>query len=170
MSRPLGPDSDLVCSDLERKRLDHDAAASRETGRRPRWNPFLHGAARYPAASAEAQHPVAPKKGQHPGGVIDFVASNPGSTAGDVARARGLDQNSVATRLVQLAKSRAYEGQARLCGAQLRVAGPNASLGNARSIIAGSDRAGIAAPIGGTAQSQSGQRLERSTFCMANRH
>jgi predicted transcriptional regulator len=37
--------------------------------------------------------------------VIEFVAANPGSTAGDVARALGLNRNSVATRLAQLAKS-----------------------------------------------------------------
>jgi hypothetical protein len=37
--------------------------------------------------------------------VIEFVASNPGSTAGDVVRALELNRNSVATRLAQLAKS-----------------------------------------------------------------
>jgi predicted transcriptional regulator len=37
--------------------------------------------------------------------VIEFVTSNPGSTAGDVARGLGLNRNSVATRLTQLAKS-----------------------------------------------------------------
>jgi winged helix-turn-helix DNA-binding protein len=37
--------------------------------------------------------------------VVEFVASNPGSTAGDVARALGLNRNSVATRLAQLAKA-----------------------------------------------------------------
>ena len=37
--------------------------------------------------------------------VIEFVASNPGSTAGDVARALRLNRNSVATRLAQLAKA-----------------------------------------------------------------
>jgi predicted transcriptional regulator len=37
--------------------------------------------------------------------VMEFVASNPGSTAGDVARALGLNRNAVATRLAQLAKS-----------------------------------------------------------------
>jgi Winged helix-turn-helix DNA-binding len=37
--------------------------------------------------------------------VIEFVASHPGSTAGDVARALGLNRNSVATRLAQLAKA-----------------------------------------------------------------
>ena len=37
--------------------------------------------------------------------VIEFVASNPGATAGDVAKALGLNRNSVATRLAQLAKS-----------------------------------------------------------------
>jgi predicted ArsR family transcriptional regulator len=33
------------------------------------------------------------------------VASNPGSTAGDVAKALGLNRNSVAARLAELAKS-----------------------------------------------------------------
>ena len=37
--------------------------------------------------------------------VIEFVASNPGSTAGDVATALDLKRNSVATRLTQLVKS-----------------------------------------------------------------
>jgi hypothetical protein len=37
--------------------------------------------------------------------VIEFVGFNPGSTAGDVAKALSLDRNSVATRLAQLAKS-----------------------------------------------------------------
>ena len=37
--------------------------------------------------------------------VIEFVASNPGATAGDVAKALALNRNSVATRLAQLAKS-----------------------------------------------------------------
>ena len=36
--------------------------------------------------------------------VIEYVAANPGSTAGDVAKALGLNRNSVATRLTQLAK------------------------------------------------------------------
>jgi DNA-binding IclR family transcriptional regulator len=37
--------------------------------------------------------------------VIELVASNPGSTASDVARALGLNRNSVANRLAQLAES-----------------------------------------------------------------
>jgi len=36
--------------------------------------------------------------------VIEYVAANPGSTAGDVAKALGLNRNSVATRLTQLGK------------------------------------------------------------------
>jgi hypothetical protein len=36
--------------------------------------------------------------------VIEYVAANPGSTAGDVANALGLNRNSVATRLTQLGK------------------------------------------------------------------
>jgi hypothetical protein len=36
--------------------------------------------------------------------VIEHVAANPGSTSGDVAKALGLNRNSVATRLTQLGK------------------------------------------------------------------
>jgi hypothetical protein len=36
--------------------------------------------------------------------VIEYVAANPGSTAGEVAKALGLNRNSVATRLTQLGK------------------------------------------------------------------
>jgi hypothetical protein len=36
--------------------------------------------------------------------VIEYVAANPDSTAGEVAKALGLNRNSVATRLTQLAK------------------------------------------------------------------
>jgi len=66
MSRPLGPDSDLVCSDLKRNVSITTQLLREKPGGGPLWNPhvgpFLHGAARYPATSAEAQHPVAPKK------------------------------------------------------------------------------------------------------------
>jgi hypothetical protein len=37
--------------------------------------------------------------------VVDYVRANPGSTAGDVAKALGLNRNSLGTRLTQLAKS-----------------------------------------------------------------
>jgi hypothetical protein len=37
--------------------------------------------------------------------LIEHLRANPGSTAGDVARALGLKRTSVATRLAQLAKS-----------------------------------------------------------------
>ena len=36
--------------------------------------------------------------------VMEYVAANPGSTASDVAKALGLNRNSVATRLTQLSK------------------------------------------------------------------
>jgi hypothetical protein len=36
--------------------------------------------------------------------VIEYVAANPGSTAGDVAKALGLNRNSVATRLTQFGR------------------------------------------------------------------
>ena len=38
------------------------------------------------------------------GRVMEYVAANPGSTASDVAKALGLNRNSVATRLTQLSK------------------------------------------------------------------
>jgi hypothetical protein len=129
------------------KRLDHDAAASRETGRRPLGSPhvgpFVHGAARYPATSAEGQHRSRPKKATpHPGGVIDFVASNPGSTAGDVARARG----SIGTWSRRVWPSWPSRESLRRPSAATRRptlrSWSNASLGSARSIIAGSDSAG----------------------------
>jgi hypothetical protein len=37
--------------------------------------------------------------------VIDYVRANPGSTAGDVAKALGLNRNSLGTRLTQLVKA-----------------------------------------------------------------
>jgi hypothetical protein len=37
--------------------------------------------------------------------VIDYLRENPGSTAGDVAKALNLNRNSLGTRLAQLAKS-----------------------------------------------------------------
>jgi Winged helix-turn-helix DNA-binding len=61
-------------------------------GRRRRSNRRLAARARSPRGDTRAR-------------VIEFIASNPGSTAGDVARALGLNRNSVATRLAQLAKS-----------------------------------------------------------------
>jgi hypothetical protein len=45
-----------------------------------------------------------PARGDIGAVVIEYVAANPGSTAGDVANALGLNRNSVATRLTQLGK------------------------------------------------------------------
>jgi hypothetical protein len=45
------------------------------------------------------------RRGETRARVIDHVRGNPGSTAGDVARALRLNRNTVATRLTQLAKS-----------------------------------------------------------------
>jgi hypothetical protein len=36
---------------------------------------------------------------------IDYVRANPGSTAGDIAKALGLNRNSLGTRLTQLVKT-----------------------------------------------------------------
>lgn len=45
------------------------------------------------------------RRGQTRERLVDYVRANPGPTAGDVAAALGLNRNSVATRLAQLAKS-----------------------------------------------------------------
>lgn len=37
--------------------------------------------------------------------LIEYLKANPGSTAGDVAKALGLKRNSTSTRLAQLAKA-----------------------------------------------------------------
>jgi hypothetical protein len=52
---------------------------------------------------------AAPRRSGRPAGdvrdrVVDYVAANPGSTASDVAKALGLNRNSVATRLTQLSQ------------------------------------------------------------------
>jgi CRP-like cAMP-binding protein len=44
-------------------------------------------------------------RGQTRQRVIEYVLGHPGSTAGDVGKALGLNRNSVATRLAQLVKS-----------------------------------------------------------------
>ena len=108
MSRPLGPDSDLVCSDLE----GNVSITTQLLREKPGGG---HSETRTSDRSCTVRHATQPHrlmfsvhsgpKEATPRGVIDFVASNPGSTAGDVARARGLNRNSVATRLAQLAKS-----------------------------------------------------------------
>jgi hypothetical protein len=108
VSRPLGPDSDFVCSDLERNVSITTQLLREKPGGGP-------SATRTSDRSCTVRHATQPhrlrfriqsrpKKGK-PRGVIDFVGSNPGSTAGDVARARGLNRTSVAKLLAQLAKS-----------------------------------------------------------------
>ena len=57
----------------------------------------------------QSRDSAAPRRSRSPRGdirarVVDYVAANPGSTASDVARALGLNRNSVATRLTQLSK------------------------------------------------------------------
>jgi hypothetical protein len=74
----------------------------------------LNGVTAVPAAGGRRRRrhsgqPAAPRRSGRPAGdfrvrVIDYVAANPGSTASDVAKALGLNRNSVATRLTQLSK------------------------------------------------------------------
>jgi hypothetical protein len=46
-----------------------------------------------------------PRRGRTRAQLVDHLRANPGSTAGDVAKALGLKRTSVATRLPQLVKS-----------------------------------------------------------------
>jgi winged helix-turn-helix DNA-binding protein len=57
----------------------------------------------------QSGQPAAPRRSGRPAGdvrvrVMGYVAANPGSTANDVAKALGLNRNSVATRLTQLSR------------------------------------------------------------------
>jgi CRP-like cAMP-binding protein len=74
-----------------------DAKGSRPTRRRAT-RPRRQAAANPPGRSQTA-------RGQTRQQVIEYVSAHPESTAGDVAKALGLNRNSVATRLAQLAKS-----------------------------------------------------------------
>ena len=160
MPRPLGPDPTsyaAISNETSRSRRSCFARNRAAAPVEPDVGPFLHGAARYPATSAEVQHPVAPKKAT-PRGCDRFRGFEPRRHRGR-RRASAGAQSELGRHASGPAGQvgRASDGQARLRGAQLRVAGPNASLANARSIIAGSDSAGIAAPIGG-------QRGNRRTY------
>jgi hypothetical protein len=74
----------------------------------------LNGVPAAPAAGGRRRRrqsgpSAAPRRSGSPRGdirarVVDYVAANPGSTASDVAKALGLNRNSVATRLTQLSK------------------------------------------------------------------
>jgi hypothetical protein len=74
----------------------------------------LNGVTAAPAAGGrrrrrQSRQPPAPRRSGRPAGevrvrVMDHVAANPGSTASDVAKALGLNRDSVATRLTQLSK------------------------------------------------------------------
>jgi hypothetical protein len=71
----------------------------------------LNGVPAAPAARGRRRRrrSAAPRRSGSPAGdararVVKYVAANPGSTASDVAKALGLNRNSVATRLTQLSK------------------------------------------------------------------
>jgi hypothetical protein len=53
------------------------------------------------STTARTQRPRASVRGA----IIDYMRANPGSTAGDVAKALNLNRNSLGTRLTQLAKT-----------------------------------------------------------------
>jgi CRP-like cAMP-binding protein len=66
------------------------------------------GRAQAPTAS-RARGPRQSRRGASRGEtrarIVDYVQAHPGSTAGDVARALGLNRQSTSTRLTQLAKA-----------------------------------------------------------------
>ena len=74
----------------------------------------VNGVAAAPAAGGrhgrrQSGRSAVPRRPDRPAGdvrvrVMEYVAANPGSTASDVAKALGLNRNSVATRLTQLSK------------------------------------------------------------------
>ena len=56
------------------------------------------------SGGSAAPRPSGSPRGDIRGRVVDYVTANPGSTASDVAKALGLNRDSVATRLTQLSK------------------------------------------------------------------
>jgi Winged helix-turn-helix DNA-binding len=95
-------------------RLDNARPLAREASDLQRALDALNGVPAAPAARGcrrrrESGQSAAPRRSGSPRGdirarVVDYVAANPGSTASDVAKALGLNRNSVATRLTQLRK------------------------------------------------------------------
>jgi hypothetical protein len=172
VSRPLGPDSDLVCRDLER-----DVSITTQLLReKPGGGP---SGTRTSDRSCTVRHATQPHrlrfriqsrpKRQHRGGVIDFVASPPARPRA-TSRERG---GSIGTRSPRVWPSwPSRESLRRPSAATRRPAARSWSKHVARQLsldhIVGLDSAGIAAPNGGTARSQSGQRLVPLTFCMAS--
>jgi hypothetical protein len=62
-----------------------------------------------PPSAAPSQGRGRRRRGRSPRGetvarVVEYIAANPGSTAGDVASALGLNRNTVATRMSKLGK------------------------------------------------------------------
>jgi hypothetical protein len=94
-------------------RLDELRPLAREASDLQRVLHALNGVTAAPAAAGrrrrQSGQPAAPRRSGRPAGdvrvrVVDYVAANPGSTASDVAKALGLNRNSVATRLTQLSR------------------------------------------------------------------
>ena len=57
------------------------------------------------AASKRRRARRSAPRGQTKGQILEHLGAHPGATAGDIAKALGLNRNSVATRLAQLVKS-----------------------------------------------------------------
>ena len=95
-------------------RLEELRPLTREASDLQRALDALNGVPATPAADGRRRRrqpgePSAARRSGRPAGdvrarVVEYVAANPGSTASDVAKALGLNRNSVATRLTQLSK------------------------------------------------------------------
>ena len=95
-------------------RLEELRPLTREASDLQRALDALNGAPAAPAAGGrrrrrQSDRPAGPPGSGRAAGdirvrVMEYVAANPGSTASDVAKALGLNRNSVATRLTQLSK------------------------------------------------------------------
>jgi hypothetical protein len=57
------------------------------------------------AASSPRQRRRGARRGGTRARIVDYVKAHPGSTAGDVAQALGLNRQSTSTRLTQIAKT-----------------------------------------------------------------
>jgi hypothetical protein len=104
---------DKIREEIE-ARLDELRPLAREASDLQRALDALNGVPAAPVARGrrrrrQSVQSAAPRRSGSPRGdirarVVDYVAANPGSTASDVAKALGLNRNSVATRLTQLSK------------------------------------------------------------------
>ena len=92
--RPLAQEADRLQRALDA--LETTTTSTVRTAPRAAPSPQRNGSARGRSPRGQVAMGAA---------VIDYIRTNPGATAGDVATALGFKRNSTSTRLTQLAKS-----------------------------------------------------------------